>query len=116
MDFVDKKLQTLDFKGLQGQRAGRVSRTYPGKEYAIIYDYIHDHAVFLSQFHNPKKENFRLKAYLQCTEVHEELEGMIEYMRHVIYGARIQNKAAFERFLKVKDDFVIDIDEIEENI
>lgn len=90
----------------------RISRTAEGKTYAIIYDYIFDHGIFIYQFYNKKKRNYRLKAYLQCTEVHEVVEELVYYMQSLTSG-RTPIAYKMKNLLKFYDDIVIPIDELE---
>lgn len=90
----------------------RISRTAEGKTYAIIYDYIFDHPIFIYQFYNRRKRLYRLKAYLQCTQVHEVVEELVYYMTSL---AQAREPAGYKmkNLLKYFDDIVIPIDELE---
>lgn len=41
------------------QRIGRVSRVYPGKKKAYVYDFIYDHGMFFSQFYKSQNVEYR---------------------------------------------------------
>ena len=93
------------------QRAGRISRTAVGKSYAIVYDYIHDHPIFIYQFYNRNKRNYRLKAYLQCTQVDEVVEELVRYMQSIARGKPL-NKKHFKLLNENYDQVVVHIDEM----
>ena len=90
----------------------RISRTFPGKKYAIIFDYIFDHPIFYYQLFNPKKRNYRLKAYQQCTEIHQVVDELVFYLKAKA-GGRTQPEYKMRLLNKYKDDIIIDVDEVE---
>ena len=60
------------------QRIGRVSRPYKGKKYAIVYDFIHAHPIFWSQFYSGKNNN-RFYAYKDTCFLPDYMEEFIKY-------------------------------------
>ncbi len=105
-----KNHKPLILKGCS-QRCGRASRTAVGKSYAIVYDYIHDHPIFIYQFYNRNKRNYRLKAYLQCTQVDEVVEELVRYMQSIARGKPL-NKKHFKLLNENYEQVVVHIDEM----
>jgi superfamily II DNA or RNA helicase len=74
------------------QRIGRVSRVTEGKESAIVYDFIYDHPIFMYQFYNPKKDNYRLKAFLECCNVPGYVEPLLKFIKNQMNGRYMNPK------------------------
>lgn len=87
------------------QRCGRISRTFPNKEKAIVYDYIYDHPIFFYQFYNLKKV-CRLKAYFECTNLPEYMEDLINFIQSRIKNKSI-NKNKISRLIPVFNEVVV---------
>ena len=91
------------------QRCGRVSRTSPGKIYAIIYDYIYDHGICLNQYQSRKKNN-RMEVYNEVSVVPEYNNDLINYIDNTINENRnFKNRVSSEFISKYKKTCVMDI-------
>lgn len=63
------------------QRVGRVSRTAEEKKYAIVYDYIYDHMITLTQYASSRK-NCRMHSYEEVCVVPNYNEMLIKYIKN----------------------------------
>lgn len=71
------------------QRIGRISRTYYGKTYAYVYDFIYDHGMFFSQFFKSQKVEYkecRWNVERYCTTYNKDkIKNFMEYLMDHFY-------------------------------
>lgn len=90
------------------QRIGRVIRSFPGKEEAIVYDIIYDHYMSFYQFYN-KKGNCRFNVLKDYSKYYSSIFDFIKYLEHRFKGNILNYKEIDEFEKKYKNKYIIEI-------
>lgn len=85
----------------------RISRSFPNKKQAIVYDAIYDHYMSYYQFNNSKGD-CRMEAYKGFVKVHNSIYLLLEYLKCRFQQKEMDSYSKNE-WQKYEDKYVINL-------